>query len=299
MDPPERTDDLRARPRSPGAARSTSTERGHPHGPYPTSLHPGRGRHRRGHRRRPDHRPSDGLGRHLHRVRDDLLHRVAELRRRGLRPARRRQPRRTELDAAQPEQPGGHPHRRAARTARPVRVPQAGRHVRRDRHRPARHRLRHLQPVPARLGLDEPHQLHRISAAADAHLQRPHLGAHGLLGRRPGAVRHRLLLQHQQRGHVPGQLHVRLPVGRLPAGNLLRHSGYAIRLEPNTSTAAFRADATFYRTPGLGDSAWTSFRSYNFPDRYLRHSGYLLRIDPLSASSSAADRQDATFQITS
>ncbi|KAB1161694.1 glycoside hydrolase family 43 protein [Micromonospora sp. DT46] len=82
-------------------------------------------------------------------------------------------------------------------------------------------------------------------------------------------------------------------------GNFLRHSAYAIRLEPDNGTATFRADATFHRTPGLADSSWTSLRSHNFPDRYLRHSGYLLRIDPLSASSSAADRQDATFRLTS
>jgi hypothetical protein len=48
---------------------------------------------------------------------------------------------------------------------------------------------------------------------------------------------------------------------------------------------------------GLADSGWSSFRSYNFPDRYLRHSGYVLRIDPISASSPAVARQDATFQI--
>ncbi|MGC4854049.1 AbfB domain-containing protein [Micromonospora sp. DT4] len=61
-------------------------------------------------------------------------------------------------------------------------------------------------------------------------------------------------------------------------------------------SSVFRADATFYRTAGLADASWTSFRSYNFPTRYLRHYNYLLRIDPLSASSSATDRQDATFQ---
>ncbi|GAB3530805.1 glycoside hydrolase family 43 protein [Phytohabitans suffuscus] len=81
-------------------------------------------------------------------------------------------------------------------------------------------------------------------------------------------------------------------------GNFLRHFNYAIRLEANNGTATFRADATFYRTAGLADAAWTSLRSYNFPDRYLRHANYLLRIDPLSASSSASDRQDATFRIT-
>jgi hypothetical protein len=77
----------------------------------------------------------------------------------------------------------------------------------------------------------------------------------------------------------------------------LRHSNYALRLDPNDNTAGFRADATFYRGAGLADAAWSSFRSYNFPDRYLRHSGFLLRIDPLSGSSSAADRQDATFRV--
>ena len=80
-------------------------------------------------------------------------------------------------------------------------------------------------------------------------------------------------------------------------GRYLRHSDYAIRLDADDSTAAFRGDATFLRVAGLADSAWSSFRSYNVPDRYLRHSGYVLRIDPLSASSSAGDRQDATFRV--
>ncbi|MDN3239688.1 glycoside hydrolase family 43 protein [Glycomyces tritici] len=81
-------------------------------------------------------------------------------------------------------------------------------------------------------------------------------------------------------------------------GRFLRHSGYAIRLDANDNTTQFAADATFTRTAGLADVAWTSFRSYNVPDRYLRHSGYVLRIDPITASSSATDRQDATFKIT-
>ena len=81
-------------------------------------------------------------------------------------------------------------------------------------------------------------------------------------------------------------------------GRYLRHSGYAIRLDARDGTAAFAADATFHRVPGLADSTWASFRSATFPDRYLRHSGYLLRIDPISASSSAGDRQDATFRVS-
>ncbi|MFK3985669.1 glycoside hydrolase family 43 protein [Micromonospora sp. NPDC050397] len=78
----------------------------------------------------------------------------------------------------------------------------------------------------------------------------------------------------------------------------LRHRNYEVWLDANDGTAAFHADATFYRGAGLADSAWSSFRSYNVPDRYLRHSNYVLRIDPLSSTSSAADRQDATFRVT-
>jgi hypothetical protein len=79
----------------------------------------------------------------------------------------------------------------------------------------------------------------------------------------------------------------------------LRHSNFTIRIDPTDNTAAFRADATFYRTAGLADAAWSSFRSFNNPTYYLRHTNLALRIDPLSASSSAAARQDATFRVTS
>jgi hypothetical protein len=64
------------------------------------------------------------------------------------------------------------------------------------------------------------------------------------------------------------------------------------------AAGAHRADATFYRVAGLADPAWSSFRSSNFPDRYLRHANNLLRIDPIGAGSSATDRQDATFRVT-
>ncbi|MEO3814969.1 glycoside hydrolase family 43 protein [Sphaerisporangium sp. B11E5] len=81
-------------------------------------------------------------------------------------------------------------------------------------------------------------------------------------------------------------------------GNYLRHYDYALRLDPVENTATFRADATFHRVAGLADPSWSSFRSHNFPTRYLRHYDHLLRIDPISSSSSAIDRQDATFRVT-
>ncbi|TKK83875.1 alpha-L-arabinofuranosidase [Herbidospora galbida] len=79
-------------------------------------------------------------------------------------------------------------------------------------------------------------------------------------------------------------------------GSYLRHWDYAMRLDPNDGSAVFRADATFYRVAGLADGTWSSFRSYNFPTRYLRHYDYLLRVDPIST---ATERQDATFRVTS
>jgi len=76
----------------------------------------------------------------------------------------------------------------------------------------------------------------------------------------------------------------------------LRHYDYALTLATN-SGGNFNADATFYRVAGLADGSWTSFRSYNYPDRYLRHYSYVLRIDPLSSASSTVDKQDATFRV--
>jgi hypothetical protein len=74
----------------------------------------------------------------------------------------------------------------------------------------------------------------------------------------------------------------------------LRHYDYALRLDVNDGTSAYAGDATFYRTAGLADASWSSFRSYNNPTRYIRHYAYALRIDPVST---AAERQDATFQV--
>jgi hypothetical protein len=77
----------------------------------------------------------------------------------------------------------------------------------------------------------------------------------------------------------------------------LRQSNNTIVLATNDNSAAFKADATFYKTAGLADSGWTSFRSYSQPTRYIRHYAYVLRLDVLSSGSAAIDRQDATFRI--
>jgi hypothetical protein len=76
----------------------------------------------------------------------------------------------------------------------------------------------------------------------------------------------------------------------------LRHSGFRIRLDDRTGagdTALQRADSTFVLTPGLADPTAVSFRSVNFPDRFLRHRDFHLFVEPVDA----ATRADATFSI--
>ncbi|MEU5870846.1 AbfB domain-containing protein [Glycomyces sp. NPDC047369] len=79
-------------------------------------------------------------------------------------------------------------------------------------------------------------------------------------------------------------------------GYYLRHQGFALKLQANDGSAAFAADATFRRVPGLADAGATSLQSYNYPDRHVRHANYVLRVDPVT---DAAARADATFRIVS
>lgn len=79
-------------------------------------------------------------------------------------------------------------------------------------------------------------------------------------------------------------------------GYFLRHYGFAVELQRNDGSGAFRGDASFTPVAGLSDSSATSYRSANVPDRYLRHYALELRVDPIS---SAQDRADATFRVVS
>ena len=78
-------------------------------------------------------------------------------------------------------------------------------------------------------------------------------------------------------------------------GYYLRHSGFDFVLAPSDGTAAFAADATFRVVAGLANSSWSSFQSYNNPDRYIRHYNFLLRLDQITT---AVARSDATFRVT-
>lgn len=79
--------------------------------------------------------------------------------------------------------------------------------------------------------------------------------------------------------------------------HFLRHQDFRLKLHerpaPNSpDDALFREDATFFREPGLANSNGMSFRSVNFPDRYIRHRDFHLFVEPKDSPNLAAD---ATF----
>jgi hypothetical protein len=75
-------------------------------------------------------------------------------------------------------------------------------------------------------------------------------------------------------------------------GRYVRHRDYLAYVEP-VSTTADRQDATFTVVAGLANSACVSFRSANFPTRYLRHYNFRVRLDVSSGDATFA--RDATF----
>ena len=77
-------------------------------------------------------------------------------------------------------------------------------------------------------------------------------------------------------------------------GRFVRHRNNQIFVEQNDNTALFRADATFRQVPGLANSSWSSFQSFNFPTRYIRHRNLVLYSE---VPATATDRADATFRI--
>jgi YVTN family beta-propeller protein len=79
-----------------------------------------------------------------------------------------------------------------------------------------------------------------------------------------------------------------------PAGQLLRHQGYRLKLGENDGSEVFKNDATFCPEAGL-DGTGVTLRSKNFPERVLRHINYELWIDPVVPDPDFA--ADATFEL--
>lgn len=77
-------------------------------------------------------------------------------------------------------------------------------------------------------------------------------------------------------------------------GYYLRSNNFDFELAKDDGTNSFKQDATFKKVPGLKDSSWSSFQSYNNPNRYIRHYAYLLKLEEVSTD---IEKQDATFKI--
>jgi hypothetical protein len=66
-------------------------------------------------------------------------------------------------------------------------------------------------------------------------------------------------------------------------GEYLRHHNGEVWKDPDDGTALYRADATWYRRPGLADVNLMSFESYNYPGEFIVHHGSLLYRGPTVA----------------
>jgi len=108
-----------------------------------------------------------------------------------------------------------------------------------------------------------------------------------------------------QDGARPGDL-VRLRSLNFPL-HVLRHEDFRIKLHeynpplfgpfsrPETpEERLLREDTSFFMIFGLADPAAVSFRSFNFPDRFIRHRDFHLFVELVDDDLS---RRDATFRL--
>lgn len=80
-------------------------------------------------------------------------------------------------------------------------------------------------------------------------------------------------------------------------GYYLRHQNFRIKLNSRDGSDLFDKDATFIVGSGNADksnSSLASFKSFNFPRRYIRHRGFELWLEP---SDSALAEADSTFKV--
>ena len=88
--------------------------------------------------------------------------------------------------------------------------------------------------------------------------------------------------------------------------NCLRHQNFRVKLHavphpfgrpPTPEEMLIILDSTFIMEPGLTDPAdksLVSFRSKNFPERFIRHRNFQLWVEP---ADSQLAKQDATFRL--
>ena len=73
---------------------------------------------------------------------------------------------------------------------------------------------------------------------------------------------------------------------------VFRHAGFVFYTHAIDGSDLQKQDSSFYMVKGLADPAGVSFKSYNYPDRYLRHSGFGFFLQPNTGGIFA---DDATF----
>ena len=81
--------------------------------------------------------------------------------------------------------------------------------------------------------------------------------------------------------------------------HFLRHSNYALRLDPYQETDLYKKDATFRPRPGLAAKMCLSFESVNYPNFYVRHKNFNLLLETFPPANKPVDLSlfmlDATF----
>jgi hypothetical protein len=76
---------------------------------------------------------------------------------------------------------------------------------------------------------------------------------------------------------------------------VFRHAGFVLYTNTIDSSDLQKQDSSFYPVKGLADPKGISFKSYNFPDRYLRHSSFGFYLHPKAGDITYMN--DATFYI--
>ncbi len=75
----------------------------------------------------------------------------------------------------------------------------------------------------------------------------------------------------------------------------LRTLNNAIVLNANDGSDSYNGDATWWIRPGLADSSWISFESYDHPGSYIGRRLGITALIQLTDTTTHLMREDATF----
>jgi hypothetical protein len=75
-------------------------------------------------------------------------------------------------------------------------------------------------------------------------------------------------------------------------GACLRHQNYRLKQQALDGSDLFNQDASFWEVPGLANSDWKSYPSYNMPGHDIRHRNWEFWVE---TGSGSLFLNDATF----